>query len=458
LEKWAIVLDVGKTLSKLTLWNESGSLVDRRTYANQLRRADGYVALDTAGIEAWAANALSDFAKLGPIGALIPVGHGAGAAILRHGRLACPPMDYESPVSNRNRADYDRFRDPFDLTGSPPLPKGLNLGVQFHRLERLGFGPSRGDLIVPWAQYWAWVFSGVATSEVSSLGCHTDLWQPNAGQLSPMAVKRGWAGLLAPIRRADEALGWILPDWADRTGLPRDVRVYCGLHDSNAALLAARGFSETAERDVTVISTGTWFVAMRSGAAFDPREIPRLTAGRDCLMNVDTLGKTVPSARFMGGREIEILSAEEGRGVAANGGARAQAMVLPTFVPGVGPFPAARGRWVNMPKDPAARDAAIALYAALVTDVSLDLIGARDRIVIEGRFAENETYARALAAIRPQDEIYISHGQDGVAFGALRLVDPALAPKSRLTRVAPAVDDLEAYKSLWRQRCDEAAS
>jgi hypothetical protein len=111
-----------------------------------------------------------------------------------------------------------------------------------------------------------------------------------------------------------------------------------------------------------------------------------------------------------------------------------------------------------MPKDTAARDAAIALYAALVTDVSLDLIGARDRIVIEGRFAENETYARALAAIRPQDEIYISHGQDGVAFGALRLVDPALAPKSRLTRVAPAVDDLEAYKSLWRQRCDEAAS
>ena len=273
-----------------------------------------------------------------------------------------------------------------------------------------------------------------------------------------MAEKRGWAEQLGPIRAADEAIGWILPDWADRTGLPRDVRVYCGLHDSNAALLATRGFSEIAERDVTVISTGTWFVAMRSGGAFDPLEVPRLSAGRDCLINIDTFGRPVPSARFMGGREIEILSAQDWRGTAANSGAQAPAMVLPTFVPGVGPFPAGQGRWVNKPQDAVTRDVAIALYAALVTDVSLDLIGARDRIVIEGRFAENETYAGALATIRPQDEIYVSHGQDGVAYGALRLVEPGLAPKSRLTRVAPVGDDLEAYKSLWRQRCDEAAS
>ena len=116
------------------------------------------------------------------IGAIIPVGHGAAAAIVRGSRLACAPMDYETPIPAALRAQYDTLRDPFADTGSPALPQGLNLGAQLFWLGKLHpdlYAP--GTQIIPWPQYWAWLLSGVAASEVTSLGCHTDLLAARPG-------------------------------------------------------------------------------------------------------------------------------------------------------------------------------------------------------------------------------------------------------------------------------------
>ncbi len=459
--RWSVVFDIGKTLAKLGLWNEAGVLVEQRSRPNQAVATEHYTALDTDGTEAWLAETLAHFARLGPVGAIIPVGHGAGLAILKDGRLACPPMDYETPVPAAERDSYDAGRDPFALTGSPRLPLGLNLGVQLHRLESLGPDVLDGAVIVPWAQYWAWVLSGVAASEVSSLGCHTDLWRPTENRPSAMAVRRGWAEHMAPLRRADEILGTILPDWASRTGLPRDVRVCCGLHDSNAALLGSRGFAEIDGCEATVLSTGTWFVAMRIPGEGAELEIEALPETRDCLINVDPFGRPVPSSRFMGGREIELLLAgdrlrddrsDREQVIAVKNAFEADAMVLPTMVPGSGPFPNSLGGWRRKPDCPDLRAAAIGLYAALVADASLELIGASERIVVEGRFARYRTFIDALAALRPKDQVYVSEAQDALSLGALRLLNPSLRPNAPLTKVDPLPVDLASYRSAWLGR------
>ncbi|WP_372783514.1 FGGY-family carbohydrate kinase [Phenylobacterium sp.] len=458
-----VVLDVGKTLAKLSLWDQSGTVIARETRPNKPFDAGAYAALDAAGIEAWAAEVLRDFAGRGPVTAIVPVAHGAALAVLRDGRLACPPPDYEEPVPEAVRDRYELDRDAFDLTGSPRLPLGLNLGVQLAWLEVLYPGLlDPGATVVTWAQYWAWVFSGVAATEVTSLGCHTDLWRPRDAVFSAMAVRRGWAERLAPLRRADEALGQLRPDWVARTGLSAETKVYCGLHDSNAALLAARGFAEISNQESTVLSTGTWFVAMRSPARPSDVDISALAETRDCLVNVDAYGAPIPSARFMGGREVEILSGidtrridiklDQARLLAAVPAVLADgARALPTFTPGVGPFPQGAGRWIDMPTDPIARRAGVALYAALVADASLDLIGACERIVIEGRFAEAEVFVRALASLRPRDRIYVSNAEHDVSCGALRLLTPSLRALSSLTPVEPLAQDLQAYAGQWRR-------
>lgn len=471
-ERAIVVLDVGKTMAKLSLWSSAGESIARETRPNARIETGAYVALDAAGIEDWVAATLRTFAHLADVGHIIPVSHGAAAAVIRGDRLACPPLDYEEAVPTALRRDYDALRDPFASTGSPPLPDGLNLGVQLYRLQSLYPDLLSGDeLILPWAQYWSWLLCGVAATEVTSLGCHSDLWSIVEGGPSALARSRGWADHFPLLARAGEVLGTITPAWAARTGLPADVEVHCGLHDSNAALLAARGFAEIASNESTILSTGTWFVAMRSPGEGVRLDLSALPEARDCLVNVDAFGKLVPSARFMGGREIETLTGVDVRRVdikpdqpalvaAVPGVLEKGAMVLPTFAPGFGPFPHGRGRWVAMPVDEAERRAAVCLYAALVADRSLELVGARERILVEGRFAEAEVFVRGLASLRPDCAVYVSNAHNDVSYGALRLLKPDLAPSSTLARVAPLDVDLGDYRTTWTraaERMEQAA-
>jgi sugar (pentulose or hexulose) kinase len=453
-----IVLDVGKTMAKLTLWDASGALIERATRANAHVVHDGRAVLDVFGIEDWMAATLAGFARQAEVSAIIPVAHGAAAAIVGDGRLVAPPMDYEAPVPATIRASYDAVRPPFAETGSPVLPDGLNLGVQLHQQAALIDGDAK---ILIWPQYWAWRLSGVAATEVSSLGTHTDLWCPAKGRVSSMVEAMGWEEHLPPVRKAGDFLGMINADWAAQTGLPVDTRIFCGVHDSNAALVAARGFAEIAAGDATVLSTGTWFIAMRTPDR--PVSVKELPQDRDCLVNVDVEGRMIPSARWMGGREIESQIGIDTRQVDIRPDqpalldsvpevVAAGAMLLPGFAPGCGPFADRAGAWINAPEDWFARRAAVCLYAAMITNISLDLIGARRAILIEGRFAEAEVFVRALASLRPDDAIYVANAHNDVSFGALRLINPALKSTGALTKVAPLDVDLTTYSTSWTER------
>jgi sugar (pentulose or hexulose) kinase len=454
---WAIVIDIGKTMAKVTLWSRDGQLLDRHVRPNMRRLEDGIARLDADGVALWLIGALTSYAGRG-VEYIIPVGHGAGVAALTGEALAFAPIDYEATPPDELVTSYAAVRAPFAETGSPALPQGLNLGVQLAWMERHYPDQMATATLLPWAQYWAWWLTGTAVSEVTSLGCHSDLWAPALAGWSSMARAKGWADRFAPIARAGDVIGTLRPQLAAATGLAPDIKVVAGLHDSNAALLAARGYDEIAGHEATVLSTGTWFIAMRLPAS--PVATADLPAARDCLVNVDAYGRAVPSARFMGGREIETLieidtrrvdiKPDQPRLVAAVPNVLASnAMHLPTLAPGCGPFPASAGQWINPPGDWYERRAAACLYAALVTDVSLDLLGSHGQLLIEGRFAEAEVFVRALAALRPDTQVFVANAHNDVSFGALRLVDPTLAPQGDLIPVMPLDGDLSAYRTRW---------
>lgn len=458
-----VVVDVGKTLSKVTLWTRDGRMLDRRVRPNELVEQDGIRRLDMAGIQSWLPGVLREFAGH-PIEAIVPVGHGAGFVAITDQGAAFPPLDYEQPLPDEVLSAYREERDAFALTGSPALPSGLNLGAQIYWMDQLYPAEMARSTLVPWAQYWAWFLSGKAVSEVTSLGCHTDLWAPEEARFSPMAQRLGWAERFAPVAKAADVVGTLRPEIAAATGLSEGIKVLAGIHDSNAALLAARGFAEIARKEATILSTGTWFIAMRLPA--ETFSIGRLAADRDTLVNVDAYGWPVPSARFMGGREIETVIQLDTRRVdikpdqprlleAVPALLDRGTMMLPTLAPGFGPFPSGEARWLDPPAEWAgtwyARRAAICLYAALVADASLDLIGSRERLLIEGRFAEAEVFVRALAALRPETQVYVANAHNDVSFGALRLINPLLKPQGRLIRVEPLEGDLASYRAKWRE-------
>ena len=458
-EGFAIIVDIGKTLAKVSLWSRDGEMIARETRPNETIEVEGIRRLDAAGIEDLLISSLTTFANH-PVKYIVPVAHGAGIAVLKDGDLAIPPLDYEQELPTQLAADYNAVRAPFAETGSPRLPAGLNFGAQLFWLEDLHPGLIAQGTLLPWAQYWTWFLTGQARTEATSMGCHSDLWAPATGTFSSLAVERGWAENFAPIAAPGDVAGTLKPELAERTGLGSDIRVLTGLHDSNAALHAARGFHEIADREATILSTGTWFIAMR--LAKNTVDLSALPEARDCLVNVDALGNPVPSARFMGGREIESLIQIDTRQVdikpdqlqllAAVPAVLAQkAMVIPTLAPGNGPFPNHEGGWVNRPDDWYARRAGACLYAAMVADAALDLIGSHKCLLVEGRFAEAEVFVRALAALRPETKVYIANAHNDVSFGALRLIDPEMRPRGGLIEVAPLEQDIAAYKSAWQR-------
>jgi hypothetical protein len=414
LDQAIAIVDIGKTRSKLSLWTPDGKVLARFDHANAIG-AQAPRQLDLNGVAGWLKRALAEAARLARITAIVPVGHGA-AGVLMAGETPVCALDYEARPPREIASAYDALRDPFAATLSPRLADGLNLGVQLYWLEQLhpAVWPGAGDFLL-WPQYWAWFLCGERACEVTSLGCHSDLWRPLAHRFSDLAVSRGWAERLGPLRGAAEVMGPIRPALADELGLPRDCRIHCGLHDSNAALFAARGFAELADRPFALVSTGTWFICLGAGgegpASYDPSQ--------DTLANVDVAGRPTPTARFMGGRDYEAWMGTA-LGAASDPRLLRQAAAL--------------ADWSRAPA--ALRATRAALELARRTDRALGLIAAEGPIVIEGRFSADEAFALALARLRPTQSIFRSATADGVALGALRLAEPATRGSGELARVA----------------------
>jgi sugar (pentulose or hexulose) kinase len=442
------VLDVGKTHAKLSLIGPGGDVVATRSRANAAVVADGRPALDAHGIETWAIGALTELASLAAVVAIVPVGHGAAAALVDGDALVAPVLDYEAEPPSAIADAYDSERDTFEATLSPRLPQGLNLGLQLFWQEALypAVWPARAQALL-WPQYWAWRLCGERAAEVTSLGCHTDLWRPYEAGYAALAKRHGWDQRLGPLRPARAVLGTLRPELALATGLPADCRVLCGLHDSNASLNAVRGLVEVAGGAFSLISTGTWFVTFQSGG----RGRRLLDRARGTLANVNVDGHAVPSARFMGGREYAaILGADLG----ATATLAAAAAVVEAGVstrPSGGPFPWMPPAWIDATETPTQRAALASLHLALMSDVELDLVGSHGPIVIEGRFAEDPVFPAALAALRPNAAVYACPGGDAVALGAARLVWPNLRSPAPLRRIQPAPFDLAAYAEAWRE-------
>jgi L-fuculokinase len=448
------VVDIGKTHAKLLLADAASGTVAWSSQRVRRSLASGTVRqLDLEPTWDWLLEALAAAPGRERISEIVPVGHGAAAALIdARGTLLAAP-DYEDARFEAVAAAYRALRDPFALTLSPELPLGLNLGRQLYYLQTREpqlFASAAHLLLHP--QYWAWRLSGTLASEVTSLGCHTDLWLPRAAAPSPLARARGWSGLLPPLRRADAVIGLISDGVRARTGLPAQCRVRCGIHDSNASWLAHLA-TVPREAPLTVISSGTWVVVMARGT-----DLGRLDEHRDMLANVDAEGSPVATARFMGGREYAAIAgtAPARPGVAdLNAVLRAGALALPSFAEAGGPYAGRRGTLQRAEAlDAAQRAALAALYLALMCDERIDALGAGGAIIVDGPLAGDALFLATLAALRPGAAVRAATTQAGSLQGALRLAghDP---PGAGAGPAVPAADapELAAYRARWRAQC-----
>jgi sugar (pentulose or hexulose) kinase len=444
------VLDIGKSNVKLVLMDEDGRTLWTARAPNRPLPGPPYPHVDTEAIWGFALDSLRSAQAVASVEAIVTTAHGATGALVDETGLALPILDYEHPAPFEEDHGYAAVRPPFAEILSPNLEGGINLGRQIHWQSRRfpeAFARTRHVLAYP--QYWSWRLSGVAASETTSLGAHTDLWEPRGKRFSRLVARCGWTRLFPPVRPAHAVLGPITAEVAAATGLPADCKVICGIHDSNASLTP---HLLTRPSPFTVVSTGTWVIIMAIGATAE------LDEARDTLANVNVLGEAVPTARFMGGRDHEILvppgsppaSEADVAAVIASG-----CLALPCFSAPCGPYPRSRGRIEgDLPGTPGAKAALAALFLALMTDQCLDMLGAAGDTIVEGGFATNRAYVALLAALRPGSCVLASTDATGTSLGAAMLArwdGPHAAPTTGT--VSPGSwPGLDPYRDAWLAR------
>ena len=453
--KLIALFDIGKTNAKLLLVDAAtGEPAWSQDIRNEGRHTDLCQQLDVQRLEEWLLDALSRAPDKSEVRCIVPITHGAAIVLLdAQGERLCAP-DYEDAIYERDAGAYAAARDDYAETCSPLLPLGLNLGRQLYYLQHFQpamFRHCRRLLLYP--QYWAWRLSGVEASEVTSLGCHTDLWRPTSAGYSVLAQRQGWSSLLPPIRGAAEKLGPLTPALQQATGLKSTCQVVCGIHDSNASYLSLLASWRQSE-SFAAISSGTWVIIFSQGTP-----LSALRERADMLANVDAAARPVATARFMGGREFEAIAGPDGAATSSQLDSAALqrvmaqgALALPSFASG-GPYPGHQGELRDAGQLSAVERVALAtLYVALMCDLRLDDLDSHQPLVIDGPLAANPVFASLLATLRPNAPVYLADRRSGVIRGALRLAQPGLTfdPPAAASMLLQ-LPELGAYRALWRE-------
>lgn len=441
-------LDIGKTHTRIALIEpRSCSEIWSARRVNERRETPLGWQLDVAGIERWLVETFRSVPDRNQIAAIIPVAHGAACVMLNANKQKIAAPDYEDPRFESVSEEYEAERDPFEQTYSPGLPLGLNLGRQlFYFQTQQSERFVETSHILPYAQFWAWRLSDVMASEVTSLGCHTDLWRPLARACSSLAERKGWSERLPARRYAGDVLGTARGDLAKAAEIPEGCRIVCGLHDSNASYL--RYLNGRRDRPFVAISSGTWTVLMASQA-----RLSALNPMRDMLANVDAFGAPVATARFMGGREYAVLA---GSSLPATPKSLqrvldSNTMALPSFAKG-GPYATSPGCILNAEGIATEDHAALGtLYVALMSNLLLDFLRAEGEVIVDGPLASNELFGAVLASLRPSHAVLLDTGDHAAA----ALCTLAGFPQDRepsLRRVEPLrTPSLADYALRWRE-------
>jgi sugar (pentulose or hexulose) kinase len=455
-----VVLDFGKTNAKISVVDVGGRVIESVAAPNVSLPGPPWRRHDLAGLGDWVLASLAALARRHPLAHLIPTGHGSGGVLVLEDPdaggdgAALPMMDYEDAMPPEIDADYRARTGSFLDRGSAIMFASAHAARQLWRMrvERPD-AVARARWYLNVAQYWAWRLSGVAASEVSAMGAQSQLWNVVERRWSPIVMAEGWERLMPPFASAWAALGPVRPALARRHGLPEGLLVHVGAHDSSANLhrYQAAGLS-----DFTLVSTGTWIVAMS-----DASPLERLDEARGMTLNADVAGRPVGGALTMGGREFALIAGSEGLAARAEAATVAAlvargTMALPSFCENDGQFPgsAGRGRIIGpQPAHGAERRALAVLQAALLTVACADALGGA-RLVLDGTFLGEPLYAPLVAALRPGRPTETSGEPVGVAAGAALLVGrevrrgPVPAPLAAAAPFAPP--GLAEYAARWR--------
>jgi sugar (pentulose or hexulose) kinase len=140
-------------------------------------------------------------------------------------------------------------------------------------------------------QYLSYLVSGQMFSDLTSIGCHTALWDFERNDYHNWVIKEHITDKLAPIHSSDETVQSSIPGSKYKVGI--------GLHDSSAALIP---YLVSFKEPFILLSTGTWAISLNP---FNQSPLTEEELKNDCLNYIQYTGKPVKASRLFSGHEYD---------------------------------------------------------------------------------------------------------------------------------------------------------
>lgn len=291
-----LIFDVGKTNKKLLLFNERYEILyEESTKLKETTDEDGFPSEDVHALTLWVKNSFEKIFndKRFEIKAINFSAYGASFVnINEKGEIITPLYNYLKPYPEKIKQQfYNTYGDENLIARetSSPVLGSLNSGLQLYRLkyERSEiFNQIKYSLHLP--QYLSYIFSGKHVTDITSIGCHTMLWNFENNDYHDWVYKEQLDKKFAPVYNSDEIING---DKKIKTGV--------GLHDSSAALIP---YLLTCKAPFVLISTGTWCISLNP---FNQTPLTDEELKNDCLCYLDYNGKPVKASRLFAGNEHE---------------------------------------------------------------------------------------------------------------------------------------------------------
>lgn len=293
------VLDVGKTNKKIFLFDKSYNIIyERSVTLCETVDEDGDSCENLQDLTFVIRDFLKEVLQKKEflIRAINFSSYGASFVYIdMEGNPVAPLYNYLKPfpesLKNQFYGQYGGDKKISGETASPVLGS-LNSGLQLY-----GIKYKKPELYkkIKWAlhlpQYLSFLVSGKVCSDITSLGCHTQLWDFNKENYHDWVFREGVYKKLAPLIPTDSV-------WKARS-FGKDFLAGIGLHDSSAALIP---YLVSFQEPFVLLSTGTWCISMNPFNVF-PLTLAELE--QDCLCYMQFNGKPIKASRLFAGLEHE---------------------------------------------------------------------------------------------------------------------------------------------------------
>ncbi|MCR8559532.1 carbohydrate kinase [Mucilaginibacter sp. BJC16-A38] len=293
------IFDVGKTNKKLFLFDENYQIVfEKSARFIETVDEDGFACENLESLRLSVFDSLSEIFRLKQyeVKAVNFSAYGASFVYIdEDGKPVAPLYNYLKAYPEELSSEFYRKyggEEKFSVETASPVLGSLNSGLQLYRLKKEKpevFKKIKYALHLP--QYLSFLLSGSACSDLTSIGCHTAMWDFTQNRYHDWIKHEGIESKLAPIVDADTVVPALFPGNSYKVGV--------GLHDSSAALIPYLvNFSEP----FILISTGTWCISLNP---FNDSPLTVSQLKNDCLSYLQYQGKPVKASRLFSGFEHE---------------------------------------------------------------------------------------------------------------------------------------------------------